>query len=105
MMVNHHAPAALELMRLVQDDAGILLPVLPSAEQRQAVERLHSLNGEAFRRAYFAHQVDAHQRAVEVFEQGMRQAPTEELRRYFSSHLPLLRTHLDIARRYLAELD
>ena len=100
MMHMHHGSALLELMRLAQDNESLSLPVMPTEEQSQEIQRLQKLSGEEFEEAYFEHQVQAHQRAVKVFEQGAEAAETEKLRQFFQTGLPIMRTHLQMAQDY-----
>ena len=100
MMVQHHAPAALELSRLAQANPDLILPVLPSAEQLAEIERLSGLEGDEFEDAYFAYQVMAHEKALKLFKEGAENARTAKLREFFEVMVPLMEAHLEMARSY-----
>lgn len=96
MMIDHHGTATAQLMKMMGDNP-MPLPIAPRADQVMAMGRLNGLTGEAFDRAYFEHQIQAHRAAVELYELGGRSGATQELAHYAQAHLPLLRAHLQIA--------
>ena len=98
MMIDHHSSAMIDLMKAL-NEGEMTVPIMPGAEQMQAIERLRGLSGEQFEQAYFQHQVEAHQKAVSVFEQGAEAARSEDLARFAEMKLPLLRAHLELAEK------
>ena len=80
MMLEHHTPAIRKLIQRLEG-SDITVPVMPNSEQMEAVERLEGLSGEEFTQAYMQHQLEAHEKAVAVFEQGAESAEAEDLRR------------------------
>lgn len=94
-MINHHGSAIGDLAQSLSDGSDAL-PMEPSAEQVQEVERLGRLEGEAFDQAYFDHQVEAHRAAVALYEAGSR-VDDEAVAQYAMTTLPVLRAHLEIA--------
>jgi putative membrane protein len=103
MMIDQHSTAAVQLMKLL-NEGEMTVPVTPGQDQTQAIERLQGLSGEEFDRAYFDHQVEAHQKAVSLFEKGAESAQSEELQRFAEMKLPILRAHLEIAKKAMMQL-
>jgi predicted outer membrane protein len=103
MMIDQHSTAAVQLMKLL-NEGEMTVPVTPGQNQMQAIERLQSLSGEEFNQAYFEHQVEAHQKAVSLFEKGAESAQSEELQRFAEMKLPLLRAHLEIAKEAMMQM-
>ena len=98
-MIEHHGSSVGDLAQSLGGQQSLLpdgLPMGPSAEQVQAIERLRGLEGEAFDEAYFEHQLAAHREAIALYEAGSRVAD-EGVARYAATTLPLLRAHLEIA--------
>lgn len=98
MMIDQHSTATVQLMKLL-NEGEMTVPVTPGQNQMQAIERLEGLSGEEFDKAYFEHQVEAHQKAVSLFEKGAESAQSEELQRFAEMKLPLMRAHLEIAQK------
>ena len=106
-MIEHHGSAVGDLAQTLGGAPGVLpggLPMQPSAEQVREIERLRGLDGEAFDRAYVAHQVEAHREAVAVYEAGSRVAD-DAVARYAATTLPVLRAHLEIAQMMRARVE
>lgn len=97
MMLEHHTPAIRNLIQRLEG-SDITVPVMPNSEQIEAVERLEGLSGEEFTQAYMQHQLEAHEEAVAVFEQGAESAEAEDLRSYAMLMLPIMRAHLGLRR-------
>ena len=95
-MLDHHSRAMGDLAEALSPDAA-LLPSEPGDDQTATLEEMRSLEGPEFDEAYLTHQVDAHERAIDVFEQG-EQVPDEQVAQYASTTLPVLRAHLEITR-------
>ena len=96
MMLEHHARGLGALAEALGPDAAPL-PTQPSAEQTATLQRMRGLNGAQFDQAYLAHELQAHERAIRVFEQGSR-VSDRKVAQYASTTLPILRAHHEIAR-------
>ena len=94
-MLDHHGRAMGDLAEVLSEDAA-LLPSEPSAEQAATLEQMRGLEGTEFDEAYLAHQLEAHQAAIAVYEQG-EQVSDERVATYARTTLPTLRAHLEIA--------
>jgi len=93
-MLDHHARATGDLAEALSPGAAAL-PTEPNAEQQATVQRMGQMNGTQFDQAFFDYQLQAHQRAVSLFEQGGRLSD-EAVARYARATLPVLRAHLEI---------
>lgn len=93
-MLDHHSRALGDLAEALNDGAAAL-PTEPRAEQKAMLQRMRGLNGSQFDQAYFTHQLEAHQRAVSLFEQG-QQLADQKLAQYARTTLPVLRAHREI---------
>ena len=106
-MIEHHGSAIGGLAEALSGQPSVLpagLPMGPSAEQVQEIERLRGLAGDAFDQAYFEHQVEAHREVIALYEAGSRVAD-EGVARYAATTLPLLRAHLEIAQMKRAQVQ
>jgi len=100
-MLDHHGRAMGDLAEALGEGAA-LLPSEPSAEQTATLEQMRSLEGTEFDEAYLAHQLEAHQAAIAVYEGG-EQVSDERVATYARSTLPTLRAHLEIAQIWQAQ--
>jgi putative membrane protein len=70
-----------------------------TAAQEQEVNRLQSLSGSAFDRAYITAMVQDHQTDVAKFEDESRNADSPRVRELAMQSLPVLQQHLSLAQR------
>jgi len=94
-MLDHHSRAMGDLAEVLSADAADL-PSEPSADQKATLERMRGLKDQEFDKAYFEHQVTAHERAVTLFQQA-QDLSDEKVANYAHATAPVLRAHLEIA--------
>lgn len=94
-MLDHHSRAMGELAEALSEGAASL-PTEPSSEQRANLQRMRDLSGTQFDQAYFAYQLEAHQRAIGLFERA-GQVSDRKVAQYARVTLPVLRAHREIA--------
>ncbi|WP_230534406.1 DUF4142 domain-containing protein [Microvirga roseola] len=99
MMINHHGQAAKELAKLTQD-GNTAFPVMPDQEQAQVIQRLQGLSGAEFDRAFMQHQLQAHQKAVNLYQQGVQSAQDQQVQMFAQMGLPLIQAHQEIAQEF-----
>ncbi len=77
--------------------AGSVLPdtMNLSREHQSVMTRLRGLSGPEFDVAYVGAMVSDHEKALGFYEKQAREAPTEELRAYFSATSEVLAKHLE----------
>ncbi len=94
-MLDHHSRAMGELAEALSEGAASL-PTEPSNEQKANLQRMRDLSGAQFDQAYFAYQIEAHQRAINLFERA-GQVSDRKVAQYARVTLPVLRAHREVA--------
>lgn len=97
-MIDDHTKANRQLMHLARDK-GITLSTAPTAEENATYDRLASLHGAAFDRAYARMMVQDHEKAVHMFQALANNGRNSDLRTWAGDTQLTLRTHLTLARR------
>lgn len=92
-MVSDHTRAVNELKQLAQSE-NVTLPNDVSAEQKQKLDRLQGLSGAEFDREYMTMMVDAHQKAVNLFQNQANKGDDPEVKAFAAKTLPTLQEHL-----------
>ncbi len=96
MMVDH-ARANNELRRIAERE-GVQLPASIDARDQATKDRLSTLSGPAFDRAYMRDMVTNHEHDIAQFEQETRQGHDPAMVAWAQQTLPTLREHLRLAR-------
>lgn len=77
----------------------------PSNEQKQMLDALNEHEADAFDREYVKKVgVEAHEKAVKLFERASEQAQDADLKAYAEATLPKLQHHLEMAKKLQASL-
>jgi putative membrane protein len=97
-MVDDHGKANDELKQLA-DSKGIMLPAAPPADPK--AQRLQTLSGAAFDRAYMTMMVADHKKTIALFQKGA-QARDADIKAFATKTLPTLKSHLQMAQQTLA---
>jgi putative membrane protein len=63
-----------------------------------AYNRLKNLKGAAFNQAFLNDQIRDHERALKLFEEARNQAQKREIKVYIDETIPILRSHLQMAK-------
>ena len=105
MMVSGHSKTGDELSAIAKKN-GVALPPAATldAEKKAAADKLMSLQGAAFDRAYMDQMVTAHRAAVELFEKQSKDGSNAELKAFATKTLPTVRDHLKQATALHAKL-
>jgi putative membrane protein len=99
-MVKDHQETSAELKALV--DSGKVKATLPTAldaEHQKKLDDLKAKSGKDFDSAYDHMQMQAHEEAVALFEQYVRDGDNPDLKTWAEKTLPHLREHLAMAKR------
>jgi putative membrane protein len=91
-MLGDHGQAQRELARLAQQKALAVPPAL-HVEQRAQLDALAQLQGEAFERAYREAEIEAHDKAIALFERAAREGVDEDVKAFALRALPSVREH------------
>ncbi|QNK02036.1 DUF4142 domain-containing protein [Dyella telluris] len=93
-LLDDHAAANKELAALAANEHE---PVVQKAPDSALMERLQSLNGDEFDKAYASAMIGGHQKAIELFDDATH-SNDPNVRAFASKTLPTLRHHLQMAR-------
>ena len=91
-MIDDHTAAGEKMKAAAQADGTTLPAVLAEKEQAQ-LEKLRSVEGEAFDQAYLTAQVAAHDEAVALFDTFSTEGQESALRQFAAETLPTLEEH------------
>lgn len=99
MLTDHHSGANQELQALARDK-GVSLPTDVPAARKSTVDRLSKARGADFERQFVQSVgMQAHREDIALFERASREARDPQLKAFADRTLPVLREHLDAARR------
>jgi putative membrane protein len=96
-MVDDHQKA-LDSLKTVAINEKITLPTTLDRTDQALTDRLGSLSGHAFDRAYMSAMIRDHRHDVGEFRAESTNAKAADLKQYASSTLPTLEDHLKLAR-------
>jgi putative membrane protein len=103
-MVDDHSKANVEMKQMATSLGVQLPPALPGKDARMR-ERLMTLSGAEFDRAYMKHMVEDHEKAVRMFEKQANGAKDATVKDFASKTLPALQEHLKMAQDIHAKLE
>jgi len=95
-MVTDHTQANQALLQIAQQK-GLTIPNQPDAADRTTAERLKTMKGPAFDRAYMSDMVQDHQKDVAEFRQEAETGTDPALKAFAQKYLPVLQQHLQMA--------
>ncbi|MDA8232948.1 MAG: DUF4142 domain-containing protein [Magnetospirillum sp.] len=95
-MVEDHGKFNKEITGIAERD-GMAPPKQISADQQREVDRLSSLQGEAFDNAYMPMMVQEHQKYVKTYQKEIDEGQNSAVKRYAQDTLPTLKEHLSMA--------
>lgn len=95
-MVDDHTKTSNEL-KLMAQGIKVPLPTEMDAPHRQKLEKLQSADGRQFYQLYRAQQIEAHQSAVKLFSDYVKNGDASELTSWAQKTLPVLQQHLQHA--------
>lgn len=98
MMVTDHTKADSILTTIAQLKA-IVIPNVPGDEHQHHIDELKKKKGADFDKDYMKMMVEDHEEDVKKFEDASKNAKDEDIRKFAASTLPVLRKHLDAARK------
>ena len=97
MMIDDHNAAQAEVTKLASD-ADVNLPDQLDAKSQAAYDRLNSLSGDAFDKAYMRAMVTGHMEAAKLFQRMANNGKNSDTRMWAASSVSLIRKHRDMAR-------
>jgi putative membrane protein len=104
-MVEDHTKTSDELKELITDkEMTVELPTKLDDEHQAKLNKFQGLSGAEFDKQYMKTQVNAHQKAVSLFENYARSGDNEDLKEWAEDTLPTLKDHLEEAKEINQEL-
>ena len=97
-MVSDHT-AADDRLRTAAEQSEIPLPISPDSQDQAKIDRLATLRGAAFDRAYMDQMVADHRQDVTKFQSEVESPANTRIEQFAQSTLPTLREHLDMAEK------
>src|SRR6185437_15763861 len=105
-MVADHTKTSDQLKKLVADkDIKVELPAKLDAEHQTSLDKLNGLSGDQFDKEFVGLQIDAHQKAIALFEGYAAAGENSDLKVWAKDTLPTLKEHLDHAEKLKTSLD
>ncbi|MGV3587238.1 MAG: DUF4142 domain-containing protein [Adhaeribacter sp.] len=99
MLVADHTLSSTELKALAtQKNVTLPNPVTLPADKQQKVTTLQNQNGAEFDRQFAQMQVDAHEEAIDLFEDADEDIADAQVQAFVDKTLPVLRMHLQEAK-------
>lgn len=102
-MVSDHGKANDELKQLAQNK-GVTLPADIDDESKKMADKLSTLSGKDFDKAYISGMVDDHEKDVKEFEKASKDAKDPDLKAWATKTLPTLQDHLKMAKEAKSKL-
>lgn len=103
-MVTDHGKANNELTTLARNK-NIELPATMLAQHQQHIGHLKALSGPAFDKAYMSMMVQDHEKDVAAFQKASQSEADPDLKAFAQKRLPVLKSHLELARKTLSSLQ
>lgn len=104
-MITEHTIIDQELKTLATDK-GFQLPIQVEGGKQSLMEELRQLEGAGFDEEYVDEvAIDAHEDAVELFEDAAEDADDADIKAFASKHVPGLKKHLEMGRQLEDRLD
>ena len=94
MIVDDHTLANAELKQIAQRK-GIVVPTVLQPQHQDVLTKLRASEGNQFNAEFRRTQVEAHEKAIAMFEQYANNGSDAELKTFAQKCLPKLRMHLD----------
>ena len=96
-MIEDHTKNNQKLTLIVSEER-IAVPDKPLPEQEKDMRHLSSAEVKNFDKEFMDHMVQAHEKAVNLFEKGSKELKNEKLKNYAKESLPTLKEHLKLAK-------
>lgn len=98
MMVTDHTKAD-SALTTIAGVKGIVVPNVPGDDHQKHIDALKKKKGSEFDKDYMSMMVDDHEEDVRKFEDASKNAKDADIRAFATQTLPVLRKHLDAAKK------
>ncbi|WP_191906870.1 DUF4142 domain-containing protein [Adhaeribacter soli] len=103
-MISEHTKT-LNQLKSFGRDKNLSLATSPIPMHQRMIARLERENANDFDETFMEMQVSAHEQAITLFETAAKTDTDPDLRAFAAKTLPVLRMHLDMARKTKAKVD
>jgi putative membrane protein len=100
-MVRDHGKAN-ENLKSIAAKMNVPVPDKMSAKHQGAIDNLSKTTGAAFDTGYIARMVVEHEKTLLLFEGAQSQVSNEDLKKFIAETLPVVRSHLEMAKKMLS---
>jgi len=105
-MTDDHTETSDDLKELIEDEEiKVELPSKLDDEHQAKLDKLKGLSGNQFDKQYVRTQIDAHQKAVALFESYAAAGENDDLKKWAGDTLPTLKEHLEEAQNLKTTVD
>lgn len=104
MMIDDHTKANDELKSLAATK-NVTLPTDADSKHKSAMEKMSSMSGDAFDKAYVKMMVSDHEKAVAMFQKESTNDKDADAKSFATSNLPTLQSHLEMARSTMSKMS
>jgi putative membrane protein len=105
-MADDHSKTSDDLKELIDDeDIKVELPSKLDDEHQANLDKLKGLSDNQFDKEYVRMQIDAHQKAVALFESYATAGENDDLKKWAGDTLPTLKEHLDEVQNLKTTVD
>jgi putative membrane protein len=94
MLIRDHQQAN-DQLRSIATSKGISVPTTLDSEHQRMMDDLRNLQSDSFDKEFHRMQVDAHEKAIDLFEDAGENLKEPELKDFAQKTLPTLKAHLD----------
>jgi putative membrane protein len=98
-MIEEHRMNGDKLRQVAREMGYMLPPQVDQLADEEALKPLQEANGEDFDEVYAEAQVEAHEDAIDLYEEHVEEADSDVLRQYAKETLPHLEQHLAMAEK------
>ena len=95
-MVTDHTKAGTDLQQIVTAKGAMMPAGLTSSQQRE-VDRLNTLSGAEFDKAYVAQMVKAHKADLKAFQHASEKVDDAQVKTFAANMIPTIQDHLKMA--------
>ena len=97
-MVKDHGKANDDL-KSVASKMNVEVPEKVNAKHQATIDKLSKMSGESFDKAYAKQMVQDHKKTVADFESAQSNVKNEDLKKFITDTLPVLKEHLEMAQK------
>jgi putative membrane protein len=101
-MVEDHGKANEDLKKAAKE-AGLTVPGRPNDEHQRHIDHFKDFKGADFDKEYLGHMLEDHEKAVAEFTRAGKEAKNPQVKEFAARTLPVLREHLELARKLTKE--